>query len=143
MISKIKKWLDETHELSYREEDNLSPELYYKLWIFFNDGRTISISLDHFKNYSIQDCLVIGWLWRLDNLDKEALNNIQNTRVKQQFIESLNALYKKKNFKITAEYDGKCFSSISVFSPSPAPSSMRLKCPPPFSKCSRRSSLYF
>ena len=113
MISKIKKWLDETHELSYREEDNLGPELYYKLWIFFNDGRTISISLDHFKNYSIQDCLVIGWLWRLDNLDKEALNNIQN-RVKQQFIESLNAVYKKKKFKITAEYDGKCFSSISI-----------------------------
>ena len=47
-------------------------------------------------------------------MDKEALNNIQNTRVKQQFIESLNALYKKKNFKITAEYDGKCFSSISI-----------------------------
>jgi len=81
MINKIKKWLDKAHDLSYREEDNLHPDLYYKLWAFFNDGRTISISFDYFKNYSIQDCLVIGWLWRLDNIDKEALINIQNTRV--------------------------------------------------------------
>ena len=114
MINKIKTWLDKAHDLSYREEDNLHPDLYYKLWIFFNDGRTISISLDYFKNYLIQDCLVIGWLWRLDNIDKEALINIQNTRVKQQFIESLSTVYKKKNFKIAAEFNGRYFINISI-----------------------------
>ncbi|HYF98717.1 MAG TPA: hypothetical protein VD815_01360 [Candidatus Saccharimonadales bacterium] len=114
MINKIKKWLDEAHNLSYREEDNPHPDLYYKLWVFFNDGRTISISLDYFKNYLIQDCLVIGWLWRLDNIDKEALDNIQNTRVKQQFIESLKAIYKEKSFKITAKFNGKYFNNISI-----------------------------
>lgn len=27
MINKIKKWLDEAHDLFYREEDNLHPDL--------------------------------------------------------------------------------------------------------------------
>ena len=114
MINKIKKWLDEAPDLSYREEDNLHPDLYYKLWIFFNDGRTISISLDYFKNYPIQNCLVIGWIWRLDSIDKKALSNIQNTRIKQQFIESLKDIHKEKNFKIAAEFNGKYFNNISV-----------------------------
>lgn len=114
MINKIKKWLDEAHDLSYREEDNLHPDLYYKLWIFFNDGRTISISLDYFKNNPIQNCLVIGWIWRLDNIDKEALSDIQNTRIKQQFIESLEDIYKEKNFKIGSDFNGKYFNYISV-----------------------------
>ncbi|HET6590038.1 MAG TPA: hypothetical protein VFG45_07745 [Candidatus Nitrosocosmicus sp.] len=43
-IYKIKVWLDEAHDLSYREEDKLHPDRYYKLWIFFNDDKTISIS---------------------------------------------------------------------------------------------------
>ena len=38
-INKIKKWLDEAHDLYYREEDNLHPSLYYKLWVFFKDDR--------------------------------------------------------------------------------------------------------
>jgi hypothetical protein len=113
-INKIKKWLDKADDLSYREEDNLRPDLYYKLWIFFNDGRTISISLDYFKNYSIQNCLVIGWIWRRDNIDKEALSNIQSKRIKQQFIKSLNAIYKDKNFKIVSKFNGKYFNNISI-----------------------------
>ena len=31
IMNKIKKWLDEAHDLYYREEDNLHPGLYYKL----------------------------------------------------------------------------------------------------------------
>lgn len=84
MINKIKKWLDEVPDLSYREEeDNLHPGLYYKLWIFFNDGKTISISLDYFKNYAIQNCVVVGWHWRLDDIDKEALSNIKSIKIKR------------------------------------------------------------
>jgi len=113
-INKIKKWLDEADDLSYREEDNLRPDLYYKLWIFFNDGRTISISLDYFKNYSIQNCLVMGWIWRRDNIGKEELSNIQSKRIKQQFFKSLNAIYKDKNFKIVSEFNGKYFNNISI-----------------------------
>jgi len=113
-INKIKKWLDKADDLSYREEDNLRPDLYYKLWIFFNDGRTISISLDYFKNYSIQNCLVIGWIWRRDNIDKEASSNIQSKIKRQQFIKSLNAIYKDKNFKIVAKFNGKYFNNISI-----------------------------
>ena len=114
IINKIKKWLDEADDLSYREEDNLRPDLYYKLWIFFDDGRTISISLDYFKNYSIQNCLVIGWIWRCDNIDKKELSNIQSKIKRQQFIESFNAIYKDKNFKIEAKYNGKYFNNISI-----------------------------
>lgn len=116
MINKIKKWLDETHDLSYREEeeDNLHPDLYYKLWIFFNDGKTISITLDYIKNYAIQNCVVVGWHWRLDDIDKEALSSIKSTKIKQQFIESLNDIYEDKNFKITAEFNGKYFNNISI-----------------------------
>ena len=113
-INKIKKWLDKADDLSYREEDNLRPDLYYKLWIFFNDGRTISISLDYFKNYSIQNCLVMGWIWRRDNIGKEELSNIQSKRIKQQFFKSLNAIYKDKNFKIVSEFNGKYFNNISI-----------------------------
>jgi hypothetical protein len=113
-INKIKKWLDEADDLSYREEDNLRPDLYYKLWIFFNDGRTISISLDYFKNYSIQNSLVIGWIWRRDNIDKKELSNIQSKRKRQQFIKSLNGIYKDKNFKIEAKFNGKYFNNISI-----------------------------
>ena len=113
-INKIKKWLDKADDLSYREEDNLRPDLYYKLWIFFNDGRTISISLDYFKNYSIQNCLVMGWIWRRDNIGKEELSNIQSKRIKQQFIKSLNAIYKDKNFKIVSKFNGKYFNNISI-----------------------------
>ena len=98
-INKIKKWLDEANDLSYREEDNLRPDLYYKLWIFFNDGRTISISLDYFKNYSIRNCLVIGWIWRRGNIDKEASSNIQSKIKREQFIKSLNAIYIDKEFQ--------------------------------------------
>ena len=114
ILNKIKKWLDEAPDLSYREEDNLYPDLDYRLWIFFNDGRTISISLDCIKNYVIQNSLVIGWLWRLDSIDKEALNNVQSTIIKQQFIESLKDIYKEKNFKIAAEFNGDNFNNISV-----------------------------
>ena len=113
-INKIKKWLDEADDLSYREEDNLRPDLYYKLWIFFNDGRTISISLDYFKNYSIQNCLVIGWIWKRDNIDKEASSNIQSKIKREQFINSLNAIYKDKNFKIVAKFNEKYFNNISI-----------------------------
>ena len=113
-INKIKKWLDEADDLSYREEDNLCPDLYYKLWIFFNDGRTISISLDYFKDYSIQNCLVIGWIWRHDNIDIKASGNIQSKIKRQQFIKSLNAIYKDKNFKIEAKFNGKHFNNISI-----------------------------
>jgi len=113
-INKIKKWLDKADDLSYREEDNLRPDLYYKLWIFFNDGRTISISLDYFKNYSIQNCLVMGWIWRRDNIGKEELSNIQSKRIKQQFFKSLNAIYKDKNFKIVSKFNGKYFNNISI-----------------------------
>ena len=115
-ISKIKKWIDEAHDLSYRveEEHNLHPDLYYKLWIFFNNGKTISITLDYFKNYTIQNCVVVGWHWRLDNVDKEALNNIKSTKIKQQFIESLSDIYKAKNFKISTEFNGEYFNNIYI-----------------------------
>jgi len=74
MMDKIKKWFDEATDLSYREEekDNLHPSLYYRLWIFFSNSKTISITLDYFKNYAIQNCVVAGWHWRLDNIDKES-----------------------------------------------------------------------
>lgn len=39
IMNKIKKWLDEAQDLYYREEDNLHPSLYYKLWVFFKDDR--------------------------------------------------------------------------------------------------------
>jgi hypothetical protein len=104
--------------LSYREEEeeegNPHPDLYYKLWIFFNDGKTISITLDHFKNYVIQNCLVVGWHWRLDDIDKEALSSIKSIKLKQQFIESLHNIYEDKNFKITAEFNGEYFNNISI-----------------------------
>ena len=73
-INKIKKWLDKADDLSYREEDNLRPDLYYKLWIFFNDGRTISTYLDYSKNSANQNCLLIGWQWRLYEIDEETLS---------------------------------------------------------------------
>jgi hypothetical protein len=113
LIYKIKVWLDEAHDLSYREEDRLHPDLHYKLWIFFNDDKTISISLDYLKNATIQNCWQIGWHWRLDNVDKETLSKISEL-VKQQFIESLSNNYKEKDFKVTAEFNGKYFTSISV-----------------------------
>jgi hypothetical protein len=113
-INKIKKWLDKADDLSSREEENLLPGLYYKLWIFFNDGKTISISLDYYKNYSIQNSLVIGWIWRRDNIDKKELSNIQSKIKRQSFIESFNAIYKDKNFKIEAKCNGKYFNKISI-----------------------------
>ena len=83
-LNYIKKWLDEAPDLSYREEDNnLHPDLYYKLWIFLNDGKTISISLDYFKNSANQHCVVIGWLWRHENIDKEALTKVKSEKIKQ------------------------------------------------------------
>lgn len=115
MINKIKKWLDEVPDLSYREEeDNLHPGLYYKLWIFFNDSKTISISLDYFKTMQFKNCVVVGWHWRFDDIDKEALSSIKSTKIKRQFIESLNDIYKNKNFKITSEFNGKYFNNISI-----------------------------
>ncbi len=115
MINKIKNWLDEAPDLSYREEeDNLYPGLYYKLWIFFNDGKTISVSLDYLKNYAIQNCVVVGWHWRLDDIDKEALSSIKSIKIKRQFNESLNDIYEDKNYKITAEFNGKYFNNISI-----------------------------
>lgn len=114
-LKNIKKWLDEAPDLSYREEDHsLHPYLYYKLWIFFNDGKTISISLDYFKNYAIQNCVVVGWHWRLDDIDKEALSSIKSIKIKRQFIESLTDIYENKNFKITADFNGKYFNNISI-----------------------------
>jgi len=113
IILKIRKWLDEAHDLSYREEDNLHPDLYYKSWIFFNDGRTISITLDYLKNNTIQNCLPMGWYWRFDDVDKEALSKI-NTQIKQQFIESFNDIYKDKNFKTNVEFNGKYFNNVSI-----------------------------
>jgi hypothetical protein len=57
----------------------------------------------------------MGWIWRRDNIGKEELSNIQSKRIKQQFIKSLNAIYKDKNFKIVAtKFNGKYFNNISI-----------------------------
>jgi hypothetical protein len=58
--------------------------------------------------------VVVGWHWKLDDIDKEALSSIKSTKIKQQFIESLNDIYEDKNFKITAEFNGKYFNNISI-----------------------------
>ena len=67
----------------FKKEDSLHPDPYYKLWIFFNDGKTISISLDYFKNSANQHCVGIGWLWRHENIDKEALTKVKSEKIKQ------------------------------------------------------------
>ena len=70
--------------------------------------------MDYFKNHSIQNCLIAGWHWRLDDIDKEAISSIKSTKIKQQFIESLTDIYEDKNFKITADFNGKYFNNISI-----------------------------
>lgn len=70
--------------------------------------------MDYFKNHSIQNCVIAGWHWRLDDIDKEAISSIKSTKIKQQFIESLTDIYENKNFKITADFNGKYFKNISI-----------------------------
>jgi len=79
-IDKIKKWLDDAKDISSREEENPSSNLFCKFWIFFDDNRTISISLAYPKNQSNIDYLIIGWRWRLDDIDKKAIYNVKRTR---------------------------------------------------------------
>ena len=58
--------------------------------------------------------MIAGWHWRLDDIDKEAISSIKSTTIKQQFIESLTDIYEDKNFKITADFNGKYFNNISI-----------------------------
>jgi hypothetical protein len=55
--------------------------------------------LDYFKNYRIQNCVIAGWHWRLDDIDKDAISGIKSTTIKQQFIESLADIYEDKDFR--------------------------------------------
>ena len=73
MIYNIKTWLEDARDLSYGK-NNLQKDLHYKLWILFNDGRTISTYLDYSKNSANQNCLLIGWQWRLYEIDEETLS---------------------------------------------------------------------
>ena len=58
--------------------------------------------------------MIAGWHWRLDDIDKEALSSIKSIKIKRQFIESLTDIYENKNFKITADFNGKYFNNISI-----------------------------
>lgn len=113
-IDKIKKWLSEAHDLSYREEESPGSDLFCKFWIFFDDNRTISISLVYPKSQSNNDYLIIGWRWRLDDTDKKAIYNIKDRVIKQNFVDSLVRMYEEKKFKITIDFDGDCFNNISI-----------------------------
>ena len=58
--------------------------------------------------------MIAGWHWRLDDIDKDAISGIKSTTIKQQFIESLADIYEDKDFRVTADFNGKYFNNISI-----------------------------
>lgn len=113
-LSKVKYWLDEVDELSYRIENTISANGHFKLWIFFNDEKIISISLNFLSHPNINNnYLVVGWKWHLNDLDIGDLYGLRNLEIKNR-LAGISTVYNYKGFDFVIDNLGNSSKSITM-----------------------------
>lgn len=113
-LSKVKYWLDDVDELSYRIDNTISANNHFKLWIFFNDEKIISISLNFLSHPNINNnYLVVGWKWHLNDLDIGDLYGLRNLEIKNS-LAGISTVYNYKGFDFVIDNLGNSSKSITM-----------------------------
>lgn len=112
--TRIRNWLKENSYLNIEIQQN--PESYFSLKISFkNELVLIPIYLSYPKQFESKNILIVGWGWKLTDLDTKTFKAIKDVNLKKDLINKIKSKLSILRFHIEIEPNEYEFEIIRVW----------------------------